>query len=137
MKVTPLVKVPLGQIPTPSTAITSDVAAVLSGGALTLKFQFDRDGVLLTSGVVFLKVRAHRWRAESHCTVWHIEDVYDTIVEIEGSDWATELLMAEPIQARGRWVIRHFMLFLDSVGCFEIAAESWALLPEESALFEA
>ena len=134
---TPNVKVPRGQITTPSTAFTSDVAAVFDGGALKLRFQFDRDGVLLTGGVVFSKIRAHRWRAESHCTAWHIEDAYDTIVEIEGSDWARELVMAEPIQARGRWVIRHFMLFLDSAGCFEIAAESWTLVPDELVVFDA
>lgn len=133
MTTRPLVKVPLGQISTPSTAITSDVVAVLEGGALRLRFQFDREGVLLSSGLVFWKVRAHQWRAESHCTAWHIEGAYDTIVEVEDSPWVAELLMAEPAETWGRWVIRHFMVFLDSVGCFEVAAESWELLPEELA----
>lgn len=125
------VKVSLGQIPTASTSITSDVVAVHEGGSLTLRFEFDRDGVLVRSGVVFAKVRAHRWRAESHCTAWHIEGAYDTVVEVEDSGWVTELLMAEPRETWGRWVIRHFMIFIDSAGCFEVAAESWSLLPEE------
>jgi hypothetical protein len=120
-------------VSTPSTAITSDVVAVLEGGDLTLRFQFDRDGALIESGLVFSKVRAHQWRAESHCTAWHIEGAYDTIVEVENSTWVNELLIAEPAETWGRWVIRHFMLFLDSAGCFEVAAESWALLPEEPA----
>ena len=61
----------------------------------------------------------------------HIEGAYDTVVEIEDSGWVSELLVAEPRETWGRWVIRHFMIFIDSAGCFEVAAESWSLLPEE------
>jgi hypothetical protein len=132
MTTRPLVKVPICQISTPSTAITSDVVSLFDGGSSKLSFQFDRDGLLLSSGLVFGKVRAHRWRAEGHCTAWHIEDAYDTIVEVENSPWVAELLMAEPAETRGRWVIRHFLLFLDSAGCFEVAAQSVELLPEAS-----
>lgn len=128
----PAVKVPVLQIPTPSTAITSDVVSVFDGGSLILRFQFDRGGALVWGGVAFKKVRAHQWRGESHCTAWHIEGAYDTVVELEDSPWGAELLMAEPAETWGRWVIRHFMLFLDSAGCYEVAAESVSLLREEN-----
>ena len=126
-----LEKVALGQITTPSTAIMSDVVAVLGGGSLTLRFEFDRDGVRFRSGVRFSNVSAHRWRAESHCTAWHIEGAYDTIVEVEESAWRAELVDAQPAHQRGLWAIRHLMLYLDSAGCYEVAAESWELLPDE------
>lgn len=131
MKVSGSLKVALGQITIPSTAITSDVVSVLEGGSLTLRFEFDRDGVIYRGGIRFLRVSAHRWRAESHCTAWHIEDAYDTIVEVEGSAWPTELVAAQPAHHRGRWDVRHLMVFLDSAGCFEAAASSWELLPDE------
>lgn len=133
MTTRPAVKVPVVQISTPSTAITSDVVSVFDGGSLTLRFQFDRDGSLVWGGVEFKKVRAHQWRAESHCTEWHIEGAYDTVVELEDSPWVAELLMAEPAETWGRWIIRHFMLFIDGAGCFEVAAESVGVLPEETA----
>jgi hypothetical protein len=127
------IKVPLAEIPVLSTEIEPDVVAINDGGSLTLRFQFYREDELFSSGIVFRKVRAHQWRAESHTTPWHIEGAYDTIVEIEESPWVAELLKAEPAGTRGRWVIRHFMLYLDSAGCYEVAAESWELLPEEPA----
>jgi hypothetical protein len=63
----------------------------------------------------------------------HIEGAYDTVVELEDSPWVAELLMAEPAETWGRWIIRHFMLFIDGAGCFEVAAESVGVLPEETA----
>jgi len=30
---------------------------------------------------------AYRFRTEGHCTAWHVEDAYDTLVEVERSDW--------------------------------------------------
>lgn len=32
---------------------------------------------------------------------------------------------------RGIRTMRHFMLYIDSAGCYEAVAASWALLPEE------
>jgi hypothetical protein len=125
-------KVPLGELPTPSTAITQGIDQEMTGGALTLRFAFFRDGLIYRSGVRFEKVRASRWRAESHCTVWHIE-AYDTIMEVTDSAWVEELSMAEPARQWGNWVMRHFMLYTHSSGCIEVVAENWALLPVELA----
>jgi hypothetical protein len=124
-------KVPLEALPTPSTAITSDVELVSDGGSSVLAFDFDRDGVVFHSGIRFVKVRAGRWRAESHCTAWHIEDVYDTVAEIEGSPWVRELEAAQSKGPPTPWTMRHFMLYVDSAGCFEFVAETFEMLPEE------
>jgi hypothetical protein len=125
------VKVPLGELPVASTSFTSDVDAVTTGGAMTLRFTFPRGGVTYRGGVRFEKVRASRWRTESLCSAWHIEGAYDTIAEVEGSEWVEELQAAEPDHHRGFWTMRHFMLYIDSAGCFEAVAGSWALLEEE------
>lgn len=125
------VKVPLGELPVASTSFISDVDVEVSGGALTLRFTFPRDGVPYRGGVRFEKVRAYRWLTESLCTAWNIEGAYDTIAEVEKSDWVEELQAAEPEHHRGFWTMRHFMLYVDSAGCFEAVADSWAELEEE------
>lgn len=123
-------KVPLGEITTPSTAITSGVMMVHEGSSFLLYFEFDRDGVIYRSGVRFNTVRAIRWRAEGHCTVWHIDGIYDTIAEVEDSPWVEELRRPRSAQMWG-WIIRHLVVYFDSFGCFEAAAGSWELLPDE------
>jgi hypothetical protein len=121
----------LATLTTPSTAITSGVQLTADGGSAVLRFEFDREGALFESVVRFHKVRTGRWLAESHCTAWHIEGAYDTIVEIEDSSWVNELQSTQPPGTRRPWVLRHFMLFLDSAGYFEFVAESWEVLPDE------
>jgi hypothetical protein len=94
-------------------------------------FEFEREGTAYRGGLRFAKVRAYRFRSEGHCTVWHIEGAYDTLAEVSGSEWVGELLAAEPTETWGRWEIRHFMIYIDSAGCFEVGAASWSWLPEE------
>jgi hypothetical protein len=124
-------KVQLGTLPVPSTSFTSDVVLEAPGGTVTLWFEFRRGSDRYRAGVRFEKVRAYRFRAEGHCTAWHVESVYDTIAEVTDSDWVGELMAAEPAQRWGEWEIHHFMIYMDSAGCFEVAAQSWSLVPEE------
>jgi hypothetical protein len=116
-------KVAVASLPTPSTAITPGIEVVRVLGSIEIRYQFDRDGSLFRGVISFQKVRASRWRAEPYCTVWHIKDCYDTVAEVEGSDWVAELQQAQTIPGRP-WVMRHFMIYLDSAGCFEFVAES-------------
>ena len=60
-----------------------------------------------------------------------MEGVYDTIAEVEQSDWISELFAAEPPETWGSWEMHHFMLYVDSAGCYEVAAASWSMAPEE------
>lgn len=124
-------KIQLGRLPAPSTATTSEPVFEVNEIAATLRFQFDRDGVVYRSGIRFEHPRSYRFRAESHCTAWHIEGVYDTISEIQQSDWIEELTAATPAESGTPWEMHHFIIYFDSVGCFEVIGSSWSLLPEE------
>lgn len=124
-------KIALATLPAASTSFLSDATFEHPGGKALLRFEFERDGAAYWGGLRFEKVRAFRFRAEGHCTVWHVEGVYDTLAEVFGSEWVSELLAAEPAETWGRWEIRHFMIYIDSAGCYEVAAESWSWLPEE------
>jgi hypothetical protein len=123
-------KKPLTTLPVPSTSFVSDPTFTNPGGVAELSYEFQREGVLVRSGLRFERVRAFRFRAEGHATIWHLQGAYDTLVEVVSSDWAKELLDAEPRETSGRWTIRHFLIYVDSAGAYEVAAESWSMLPE-------
>jgi hypothetical protein len=123
---------PIATLQVPSTSFTTDPTFTHPGGEAELRYEFERGDVAFRAGIRFEKVRAFRFRAESHCTTWHLEGAYDTLVEISPSDWVAELLAAEPSETWGSWEIRHFLIFIDSAGAYEIAAASWAWLPEEA-----
>lgn len=125
-------KIPLAELSVPPSGFTpAGVEAIARGSGLVLSYEVDRDAARFRGGLRFEKVRAYRWRAESHCTGWHVEGVYDTLAEVENSEWVAELTMVEPEDARGFWVMHHFMLYVDDDGCYEVAAESWEMLSEE------
>jgi hypothetical protein len=117
-------KTPLFSIPLPSTAIVQGPDYHYQGGNLTLTFTADDEGRRRTSELHFLNVRASRHRAEGCCRRWHVADVYDTLAEVSASDWVAELREATRPEWRDRWVMRHFMIYLDSFGCLEVVAQS-------------
>lgn len=125
-------KAPLAVLPVPSsTSFTTEPVFEHPGGEALLRFEYERDGADYRGGLRFERVRAYRFRAEGHCTAWHVEGAYDTLAEVSDSEWVSELLAAEPSETWGRWEIRHFILYVDSAGCYEIGAQAWSWLPEE------
>jgi hypothetical protein len=84
---------------------------------------------MYAGGLRFLRVRAYRYRAEGHCTIWHIHDAYDTLVEVEDSEWVAELLADEATGTE--WDIHHFLIYIDDSGAYEVAAEGVEWLAEE------
>lgn len=79
----------------------------------------------------FIRPRSIHWNAESHCTGWHVEGAYDTVVEVKPSRWIAGLVAAQPEHLREKFEMHHYMLYLDSAGLFEVAAASWELLAEQ------
>jgi hypothetical protein len=90
----------------------------------------DDDGRERRIEIVFVKPRAFRKREECYCTIWHIDQAYDTVCERVNSDWVAELRKDAVPEWRDYWVMRHFMIYLDSFACLEVVAESASLLSE-------
>lgn len=111
---------------------TEGVVLTHPGGDAELRCTYERDGALCTGGLRFRRVRAFRFRAEGHCTAWHIEDAYDTLVEIDDSGWVAELVAAQPSDMRDLWRMRHFLIYVDDAGAYELAAEEVEWFGEES-----
>lgn len=119
-------------LPEPSTSSVSGVRLEYPGGVLRLYFDYDRDGVIYNSGLLFKNVRAHIHTADSHCVAWKIEKSYDSLVKITGSKLVKELLESTVEDQRDSWVLNHYMIYFDSDGCYEIVAEDWKVLPENT-----
>lgn len=128
------VKRVIGPLSPPPSAFTEDALFTHPGGSAELRCTYERNGSLYAGGVRFEGVRGYRFRAEGHCTPWHVEAAYDTLVEVEQSDWVSELLEAEPGGIRSGWQIRHFLVYVDGSGAYEIAAARCAWLPEVAVL---
>jgi hypothetical protein len=126
------VKRVIGPLSPPPSAYTEDVVFTHPGGDAELRCTYERDGSMYSGGLRFRRVRAYRFRAEGHCTPWHVEEAYDTLVEVERSDWIGELLAAESSETWGQWKIRHFLIYIDGSGAYEVAAEDCEWLPENA-----
>lgn len=96
-----------------------------------LCFDYDKDGIVYNTGLLFKKVRAHRHTAELHCSYSKISESYDTLIQISGSRWVEELLASTVEDKRNSWQLNHYMIYFDSDGCYEVIAESWEALPEK------
>lgn len=119
------------ELPFASTALVADPTLCADGGDLLLSMEFDDEGPRYSAQLRFVKERAFRSRSEIYCTSWHVTDTFDTVCEVQESDWVQELRAASVPEWRDYWVMRHFMIYVDSFGCLEVVAES-ALL-EDSA----
>ena len=123
-------KVALCSIPCPSTEIVGEPEVRVNGSGLVLSFVYEDDSdERFAAGVEFGGVRAVRKRSESLCTAWHIEDAYDTVVEVLDSAWVAELTADLSHSWRGHFPMRHFMIYLDSFGALEVVGASAALTP--------
>ena len=120
-------KLPLFSLPYPSTAAIQGPTLVDQDRGMLLSLVCDENGQQQPVGVLFIKPRAFRKREEIYCTGWHVKDVYDTVCEIKNSDWVAELRKDAVPEWRDRWVMRHFMIYVDSFGCLEVVAASASL----------
>ena len=124
-------KVAVAELPAPSTSFTGEPIFEHPGGDAFLRFEWRRGTHPIRGGLRFEKVRAYRFRAEGHCTAWHVEGAYDVLTEVLESQWVADLRAVDPAQTRGSWDIHHFMLYVDSAGCYEVASAAWSWLPED------
>ena len=129
-------KIRLYQPPMPSTDFLTDASLCPWGGFPTLRFSYQHDGAAHRGGIRFKRVLATRTRSARCCTEWHIQEAYDTLVEVRDSSWVDELRADIPVRWRDEQEMHHYMIYLDSAGCFEVVAASWEALPEEAGSWE-
>lgn len=106
------------------------------GKTVTLYFDYFVDGKAKRSGIRFEGAAATRTRNERFSSSQSISS-FDKLTEIHESAWAAQikeeigdLYQDELIQ------FRHFVIYLDSVGSFEVLSSDFEILPEESGSWE-
>jgi len=117
----------LWALPVPATDL-DDVGFSDDGGTSTLRFRNHDGADPYQGGLAFRWPRAFRHLAESHCTEWHLE-AYGELQEVEDSAWIRELVSV--MRVRNTFEMHHYVIYLDSSGCYEVVAASWAALPDE------
>jgi hypothetical protein len=114
-------------LPFPSTGVQEDPVLSTNGADLLLLFVFDDYGEARPKQLRFTKQRAFRKLAESYCTVSLVTDTYDTVCEVEESGWVRELRAVAAPRLLDKWILRHFIIYVDSFGCLEVVAEAVVL----------
>lgn len=118
-------------LPFPSTTIEGGGPMLCTDRAdLVLSMSFNYEGRSGSVALRFVKQRAIRKRSEIYCTSFHVKDCYDTVCEIPESSWVAELRADTVCGWADRWVMRHFIVYIDSFGCLEVVAESAVLIDE-------
>jgi hypothetical protein len=118
-------------LPEPSSSSENGVSMKSIRGSINLYFDYDKEGVIFNHGLSFGKVRSHKFTAELHCPAWKIEKSYDSLIKVLDSNEIQSLMKSTPEDLRSSWTLNHYMIYFDSVGCYEIIAESWEILPEK------
>lgn len=120
----------LYKVPVPSTSFLKEAYWDGSRFPSAIRFIYEVDGSDRQVGIEFFRPMVVRKVAESFCTVEHIEGCYDTLVEVEPSSWKEEMFTPDAQSKSRLSELHHYMIYLDSVGCFEILAERFNVSEE-------
>jgi hypothetical protein len=121
-------RVTLAELPVASTSLTDVVLEDPVGVLLELRCTYvGDDDVRYAFAFHFDVVRALRHRAEMVCTLWHIQGAYDTLVKVRDSEWREEIETLTREQQYDPGELHHYMIYLDSSGCYEVIARTWEM----------
>lgn len=123
-------------IPHPSLFIDNYLSAEEKDSAFILRYAYIKNDVPYKTGLRFDDCRAYRFRSFDYCTGWHIDGVYLTLAQVEGSSWLKELKTDAYKEWKEYNSMNHYMIFMENTGCYEMIAGSWELLPIEEGHLE-
>lgn len=119
------------EFPVPSTESVTDASFMVHGKNAVIHFDYYRDGHAWRSGIRFKEVFSTRTRSERCCTSQHIKS-FDALIEYVDSDWVSMQRSEISEMYREQFSPKHYSIYLDSVGCFEILAVKFEVIPEEA-----
>ncbi len=118
----------VGLLSAPSRAFASFDVDFRSSDVLLSSTFWERD-VERSSGVYFDNVQAFKRRADIYSTAWHLGGLRPRRRDRE-SAWVEELRDGALPRWRDHWSMRHFMVYIDGEGTFEVVAEDVLLTPD-------
>ena len=112
-------------VPVPSTEFATEAYLVTKQNPISLCFEY-RTGHSVRRGCFsFDHPATYRYTAERCCIPWQIDDSYDSLVEVVDSEWVNEVRARMHSVNREAFPMHHYMIYFDSVGCFEFIAAGW------------
>ena len=124
------------RLPVASTDSISDPKLFKEGRTVTLYFDYLIDNEPRRSGIRFDGVVCLRTSNERFSSSWNVK-AFDTLTEIHDSEWPAQI--KREIHERHHSELsgfRHFAVYLDSTGSFEVLSTDFEILPEESGSWE-
>ncbi len=119
------------ELPVPSTESVTDASLHVHGKNAVIRFDYYRDEASWRSGLRFKEVASTRSRSERCCTSMHIKS-FDALIEIVDSQWVETQRKEISKTYRDEFSAKHYRIYFDSVGCFEILARDFEVMPEEA-----
>lgn len=124
------------RLPVASTESVRDPKFFQFGKTATLYFDYFIGNEARRSGIRFDGVIAVLTRSERFSSSWNVK-AYDTLTEIHQSPWAVQIRQEISEMYRGELdKFRHFAIYLDSAGSFEVLCVGFEVLPEEIGSWE-
>ncbi|HBN76868.1 MAG TPA: hypothetical protein DD473_13825 [Planctomycetaceae bacterium] len=122
-------------LPVASAESVTDPKLFQYGKTVTLYFDYFEDGVAKRSGIRFESVAATRTRNERFASSQGMS--FDKLKEIHESAWVAQMKQEiGHLYQNELSQFRHFVIYLDSAGSFEVLASDFEILPEESGSWE-
>lgn len=117
----------LWQLPSKSTEFEEGPVVKAQRDSLILRYDFETPtGEYAWEQLSFSGVIAYRFFDDPSCSEEQIR-AYDVLVEVNDSSWLRELLAGRRLEAQE---VRHLRIYLDDVGCLEVAGTDFAPPPE-------
>lgn len=102
----------------------------LRRASLSLRYDAEGDDGVVWTTLTFAPVFGVRFTADPSVAVWML-DAYSRVCEVESSEWIQQLTTEASEGRRALQSARHFVVYFDDVGCFEVAASNVQEVVEE------
>jgi hypothetical protein len=120
---------PLWRLPAASSGFEEGPVIKSQNDRLVLSYDYETPtGEYAWEDLVFVGVIAYRFVDDPSCRPDQI-DAYDQLVEVGDSDWLRQLLAGRRYDASST---RHLRIYLDDVGCLEVAASDFEPPPDRA-----
>jgi hypothetical protein len=101
-------------------------------GLVTIRYDAEGEGGVIWTTLSFTAALTMRFTPDLACSAWMVE-AYSKVCEVEDSDWIRDLQLAA---ANHSWELRagsrHFFVYFDHIGCWEILADEVAVGPSSA-----
>lgn len=98
-------------------------------GRLTLRYDAEGDAGVEWTVLSFVMVLAVRFTPDPACAPWMIE-AYSRVCELTTTTWLDELRAAADQSSKLSPSARHFLIYFDHIGCWEVLAETFQIEPD-------